>query len=118
MSLSRQTIRERKRQLHKEETQKQTQRQTMAELIEAERLIDQKEQSQLQNALQTGSLCIAILAQVPEKRDGCEGIAQNSIDYLSALLERQTAKLTAVPPDEPEDDDEEEEDEPILASVG
>jgi len=119
MALSRQTIRERKRQLEKEERAKRTQQQSLQELNEAERIIEQRRQTRHQNALQTGSLATAILAQIPEKRDGCTGITQKAINYLDALLEHAHIELTtAEPEDEPEEEengDEDDFDDPVQA---
>jgi len=105
--LSRQQIRERKRHLEKEERAKRNHQQSLQELTEAERLLEQRRQSKHQMALQTGSLCTAILAQIPEKRDGCEGVSQKAIDFLDALISAQHTELTTSDP-EPEDDDDED----------
>lgn len=111
--LSRQQIRERKRHLQKEENQKRKQALTLAELNEQERLHEQKRNGRDQMALQTGSLCVALLAQVPEKRDGVDGIATKAIDFLDSLISRQQTQLTAADEpeeEEPEEDDDEDED--------
>jgi len=117
--LSRQQIRERKRHLEKEERAKRSQQQSLQELNEAERLLEQQRQSRHQMALQTGSLCTAILAQIPEKRDGCEGIAGKAIGFLDALITAQTIELTTAEPtgdeDDEDQDDEDDDDEPVLS---
>jgi hypothetical protein len=113
-TLSRQQIRERRRHLEREEKDKRDRQVSLAELNEADRLLEQKRQSRHQMALQTGSLAVAILAQIPEKRDGIQAIEQRAIDFLNALLDAQYTFLTFGPDQEDEDDDDEDDDEPAL----
>lgn len=70
--------------------------------------------------LQTGSLCVAILSQIPEKRDGVGKVPPKATLYLETLLDMAYENLTATEDeDEPnfEDDegDDEEDEEPALA---
>ncbi|MGB8966833.1 MAG: hypothetical protein WCB99_14450 [Candidatus Cybelea sp.] len=116
--LSRQQIRERKRHLEKEEHQKRSRQQSLQELNDAERLLEQKRSTRDQVALQTGSLCVAILSQIPEHRTGIDGIADKAIRLLDDMLTLRHIQLTAdEPEDEGDDEDTEDEDEEAFAEA-
>lgn len=115
-TLSRQQIRERKRQLEREENVKRDRQTSLQELNDAERLIEQKRSTRHQMALQTGSLAVAILAQIPEKRDGVEGIARRATQFLEDLLDAQH-KMVLQPDDDEDDEDDEDDDDLPLASA-
>lgn len=89
-----------------------THQQSLQQLTEAERILDQRKQTRVQQALQTASLCTAILAQIPEHRDGIDGIVEKSISYLDVLLAQATSAL--MEPDEFDDDPDEESDDDLL----
>lgn len=111
MALSRQQIREKKRQLEKVEAAKRNSQQSLAELNEAERLLEQKRSAREQMALQTGSLCVAVLSQVPEHRAGVEPLAKKAVAFIERLIDLHDASLTAINEPEPDDDEEDDEDE-------
>ena len=119
MPLSRQQIRDRKRKLERTEHQNQSRRLSLQELNEAERLLDQKQQSRDQLALQTASLCTAILSQIPEHREGTKEIAHKATRFIDALLDARYEDLaemtTADVPEE--DDDDDDDDEPVVAEL-
>jgi hypothetical protein len=116
MALSRQQIRERKRHLERLEEKNQSRRLSLQELNEAERALDAKQQQRDQLALQTASLCTAILSQIPEHREGTKTIATKATRFIDALLDARYQDLTATtvdpPPDEDDDEDDANDDEP------
>jgi hypothetical protein len=115
-TLNRQQIRERKRKLEREDNVRRDRHASLQELNDAERLIEQKRSGRHQMALQTGSLAVAILAQIPEKRDGVEGIARRATQFLEDLLDSQH-RMVLQPDDEDDEDDDEDDEELPLASV-
>lgn len=114
--LSRQQIRQRKRQLEKVRTAKRNDEQTLQELNDAERLHDSRQAQHDQLALQTGSLCVAILSQIPEHRGAAVHLKAEA--FITELLTQRHADLTTVPEDEEDDEDEENENgEPALQAL-
>lgn len=121
MALSRQQIRERKRHLERLEEKNQSRRLSLQELNEAERALDAKQQQRDQLALQTASLCTAILSQIPEHREGTKDIAVKATRFIDALLDARYLDLTErattadLPDDEDDDDANDEEPAPLEA---
>jgi hypothetical protein len=114
--LSRQQIRERKRHLQKAEQQKKDNRESLAELNEAERLLDQKRNTRDQTILQRGSLCVAIISQIPEHRPGVAPLVGKAVNFLDLMLDQGITLLTETDDDDLDDPDEDEdEDEPLQA---
>jgi len=115
MALNRQQIREQKRHLVKAERVKRDAAQSLAELNEAERLFEQKKSNKDQMILQRGSLAVAIVSQIPERRPGTEEIQTKAVRFLDLMLDQAITVLTETDDedDDDDDDDEENEDEPI-----
>lgn len=117
--LSRQQIRERKRQLQKVERQKRDNTQSLAELNDAERLIEQRKTTRDQMLLQRGDLAVAIVSQVPEhKAPGVSAVIDKAVSFLDLMMDQSISVLTETdePENDDEDDDDDDEDEPLAAA--
>lgn len=71
--------------------------------------------------LQRGSLCVALISQVPEHRPGVAPIVDKAVRLLDLMLDRGIAVLTEVDDDDDDDDNDveepEEDDDEALAAV-
>lgn len=71
--------------------------------------------------LQRGSLCVAIISQIPEHRPGVQSVVDKAVSFLDKMLDQGITVLTETDDDDDDDDDDEEEpeeeDDVALAAV-